>query len=67
MSDEEVADAELVLQPLQELQNRFGDELVEGGGDLVADDEVGFGGESTRDRDALLLRRPTAQTGNGRQ
>jgi hypothetical protein len=39
----------------QQLEDALLDDLVEGGRDLVADDELGIGGERAGDADALLL------------
>ena len=55
VGDEEIGDAQLVLQPLQEPKDFLADQLIERGGHLVADDEIGLGGERPGDRHALLL------------
>ena len=55
VGDEHIGEAELVLQPPQQLQHFLGDERIERRGRLVADDEVRLGGERARDADALLL------------
>ena len=55
VGDEEVGDVGLVLDAQQQLQDAVGDQRVERRGDLVADDQVGLGGERARDADALLL------------
>ena len=47
--------AELVLQPLQQLQDFLGHQRVERRGRLVADDQLGLGGQRAGDADALLL------------
>ncbi|MDJ0946566.1 MAG: hypothetical protein QNJ30_24215 [Kiloniellales bacterium] len=55
VGDEHAGDLELVLQALQQLQNLLGDQLAEGRSHLVADDQLGLGGERAGDADALLL------------
>ena len=51
----EIGDAGLALQLEQQVQDPLGDQRVERRGHLVADDEVGLGGERPGDADALLL------------
>ena len=55
VGDEHIGEAELLLQPAQKLQHFLGDQRIERGGRLVADDEIGLGGERAGDADALLL------------
>ena len=55
MGDEHVGEVELVLEPVQQFQDALGDQLVERGGHLVANDELRVRGERARDPDALLL------------
>jgi hypothetical protein len=55
VGDEEIGDAELLLQPEQQLQDALLDNLVQRRGHLVADDELGLGGERPGNADALLL------------
>ena len=55
MGDEHIGEAELVLQPLEQLQHLLGDQRIERRGRLVADDHVRLGGERAGDADALLL------------
>jgi hypothetical protein len=45
----------LSVQPPEELEHLGGRDRVEVAGRLVADDQLGVGGERPRDRDALLL------------
>ena len=53
--DEQVGQAEPVLQVAHQVQDLRLDRDVERGGRLVADDELGVGGERARDGDALAL------------
>ncbi len=55
MGDEQIGDLELVLQILEQGQNAFGHQLVQGRGDLVADDEFRFSGQGPGDADTLLF------------
>src|SRR5690606_30701819 len=55
VGDEHVGEIEFALQAVEELEYALGDDLVECGGDLVADDELGLGGKRPGDADALLL------------
>src|SRR5450756_2204095 len=55
MRDEEVGEPELVLQPLEEVDDLRLDRHVEGADRLVGDDEVGVHRKRPRDADALPL------------
>jgi hypothetical protein len=55
MGNEQIGDVELALQPQQQLQDALLDDLVERGGDFVADDQVRFRGKRAGDADALFL------------
>ncbi len=55
VGDEHIGEAQLVLQALQELQDLFRDQRIQGGRRLVANDDFGLGRERAGDADALLL------------
>ena len=55
VGDEEIGDAEVVLQLFQQPEDLFSDQLIERRRHLVADDEIGFGGQRPGDRHPLLL------------
>ena len=55
VADEEIGQAELVLQVAHQIEDLRLHGDVERRGRLVADDELGLGGERARDRDALAL------------
>lgn len=55
MGDEEIGDLLDLLEIEQELQNAVGHQRVERRGHLVADDELGLGGQRAGDADPLLL------------
>ncbi len=55
VGDEHVGELEFLLQPVEQLEDAFGDQLIERRGHLVADDEIGVRGERAGDADALLL------------
>lgn len=55
VADEQVGDAELALQLSAEVEDRRADHGVERRGDLVAQNERGFGGKRPCEIDALLL------------
>ena len=55
VGDEEVGEAEAILQVGEEVDDLGLDGDVEGADGLVADDEVGFDGEGAGDADALAL------------
>jgi hypothetical protein len=55
VGDEHVGEVQFPLQPVEQLQDAFRHQLVERGGDLVADDELRLGGQRPGDADALLL------------
>ena len=55
MGDEHVGELELVLQPLQQLEDLLRHQLVERRGHLVTDDQLRLGGQRAGDADALLL------------
>jgi len=55
VGDEHVGEAQLLLQSVKQTKDALGDELIERAGDLVANDELGFGGKRARDPDPLFL------------
>ena len=55
MRDEHVGQVHLALQPVQKAQDALGDQLIECGSHLVADDEFGLGRQCAGDADALFL------------
>ena len=55
VGDQEIGEAEPVLQVAQEVEDLRLDRHVEGRGRLVANDEIGAHGDCARDRDALAL------------
>ncbi len=55
VADEEVGEAELVLQVAHQIEDLRLHRDVERRGRLVADDELGFRGQRARDRDPLPL------------
>ena len=55
VADEEVGEAEALLEIAHEVEDLGLDGDVEGGGGFVADEEVRFGGEGAGDGDALAL------------
>ena len=65
VADEQVGHAELAPQLGQQVEHRGADDGVERRGHLVAQDQVGLGGQRAREVDALLLaaRQPAGQRG----
>ena len=55
VGDHQIGEAEPVLQIAHEVENLGLDRHVEGRGRLVADDEIGVGGDRARNRDSLAL------------
>src|SRR4029078_7123989 len=55
MGDEEIGDIGLILQLQEEPEDAFLDNLVEGRGHLIANDELGIRRKRPRYADALLL------------
>jgi hypothetical protein len=55
VGDEEIGEAEPVLQITHQIEDLRLDGHVEGRGRLVADDEIGVGGDRPRNRDPLAL------------
>ena len=55
VADEEIGEAELVLQVAHQIEDLRLHRNIERRGRLVADDELGFGGQRARDRDPLPL------------
>ncbi len=55
MGDQEIGEAEPLLQVAHEVEDLRLDRDVERRGRLVADDEIGVGGDRAGDRDALAL------------
>ena len=55
VADEEIGEAELVLQVAHQIEDLRLHRDIERRGRLVADDELGFGGQRARDRDPLPL------------
>ena len=53
--DEEVREVELLLQPLEQVDDLGLNRHVQGGHGLVRDDEVGVQGDRAREADALTL------------
>ena len=55
VGDQEIGEAEPVLQITHQVEDLRLDRDVEGRGRLVADDEIGVGGDRARNRDPLAL------------
>ena len=55
VADEEIGEAELVLQVAHQIEDLRLHRDIERRGRLVADDELGFRGQRARDRDPLPL------------
>ncbi|MNS42859.1 hypothetical protein D3C72_752510 [compost metagenome] len=55
MGDEQVGDTQLLLDAVEQFQYAFGDQLVQGRGHFVADDQLRIGRQGPGDADALFL------------
>ena len=55
VGDEQIGYPGFLLKPQEKLEDAFLDDLVEGGGNFIANDEVRLGGKRPGNRDALLL------------
>ncbi|MNI59539.1 hypothetical protein D3C73_1147060 [compost metagenome] len=55
VGDEQVGDTQLLLDAVEQFQYAFGDQLVQGRGHFVADDQLRIGRQGPGDADALFL------------
>ena len=63
MGYEHVGQRKFLLEPVEQFQDALLHDLVEGRCDLVADDELGLGGQRAGDADALFLPPPDNSPG----